>query len=141
MAMLREWLLRLWGALRRDPTDQDLERELRFHLEHAEEELRAKGHSPGEAARLARVRLGGVPQTMEALRDQRGWPWLDDLRIDLRIGVRGLAPASWVHGYGGADAVDRHRGDGGDRHGDERVALSAAAGARPGGARRGGAAR
>ena len=91
MSVLRECLRRVWGALRRDPTDHDLERELRFHLEQAEEELRGKGHSPSEAARLARVRLGGFPQVMEALRDQRGLPWLDDLRTDVRIGVRGLA--------------------------------------------------
>ena len=78
MAVFRECLRRLWGALRRNPADHDLERELRFHLEQAEEELRGKGHSPAEAARLARVRLGGFSQTMEALRDQRGWPWLDD---------------------------------------------------------------
>ena len=91
MPVLRECLRRLWGALRRNPTDHDLERELRFHLEQAEKELRGKGHSPAEAARLARVRLGGLPQTMEALRDQRGLPWLDDLRTDVRIGVRGLA--------------------------------------------------
>ena len=91
MAMLRECLLRFWGALRRNPTDHDLERELHFHLDHAEEELRAKGHSPAEAARLARAHLGGLPQAMEALRDQRGLPWLDDLRTDLRIGARGLA--------------------------------------------------
>ena len=90
MTVLREYLRRLWGALRRNPTDHDLERELRFHLEQAEDELRRKGHSPAEAARLARVRLGGIPQVMEALRDQRGWPWLDDLRTDVRIGVRGL---------------------------------------------------
>ena len=91
MAVFRECLRRLWGALRRNPADHDLERELRFHLEQAEEELRGKGHSPAEAARLARVRLGGFSQTMEALRDQRGWPWLDDLLTDVRIGVRGLA--------------------------------------------------
>ena len=91
MAVFRECLRRLWGALRRNPADHDLEGELRFHLEQAEEELRGKGHSPAEAARLARVRLGGFSQTMEALRDQRGWPWLDDLLTDVRIGVRGLA--------------------------------------------------
>ena len=62
-----------------------------FHLELAEEELRGEGHSRAEAARLARVRLGGVPQALEALRDQRGLPWLDDLRTDVRIGMRGLA--------------------------------------------------
>ena len=91
MRVLRECLPRLWGALRRNPADCDLERELRFHLEQAERELRGKGHSPTEAARRARVRLGGLPQTMEALRDQRGLPWLDDLRTDVRIGARGLA--------------------------------------------------
>ena len=94
MTVLRECWRRLWGALRRNPTDHDLERELRFHLEQAEEEeeeLRGQGHSRAEAARMARARLGGVPQAMEALRDQRGLPWLDDLRIDLRIGMRGLA--------------------------------------------------
>ena len=53
MTVLREYLRRLWGALRRNPADHDLERELRFHLEHAEEELRRKGHSPAEAGRLA----------------------------------------------------------------------------------------
>ena len=50
-------------------------------------------------------------------------------------------PASRGRGDGCADARDRHRGDGGGRHVDERAALSATAGARPGGARRGGAAR
>ena len=85
------WLRRLWGAVRRHRIDRDLESELHFHLERAEEELRGKGHPPAEAARLARAHLGGFPQAMEALRDQRGMPWLDDLRTDLRIGVRGLA--------------------------------------------------
>ena len=82
MPLVREYLRRLWATLRRSPTDHDLERELRFHLEQAEEELRGKGHCPAEAARLARVRLGGFPQTMAALRDQRGLPWLDDLRTE-----------------------------------------------------------
>ena len=61
MAVLRECLRRVWGALRRNPADDELKSELRFHLEQAEEELRGRGHSPAEAARLARVRLGGFP--------------------------------------------------------------------------------
>ena len=130
MTVLRECWHRLWGAFRRNPADHDLERELRFHLEQAEEELRAKGHSPAEAARLARVRLGGVPQTMEALRDQRGLPWLDDLRIDLRIGLRGLGAATRFHGDGGADAVDRYRSHRGGRHRGEPDVLSTPARAR-----------
>ena len=90
MAVLREFWRRLRGVLRRNPADHDLERELRFHLELAEEELRGQGHSRSEAARLARVRLGGVPQALEALRDQRGLPWLDDLRSDARVAARTL---------------------------------------------------
>ena len=61
MAVLREFRRRFRGVVRRNPADQDLERELRFHLELAEEELRGQGHSRAEAARMARVRLGGVP--------------------------------------------------------------------------------
>ena len=37
MRGLREWLHRLWGALRRNATDRDLEGELRFHLQMAED--------------------------------------------------------------------------------------------------------
>ncbi len=90
MAVLREFWGRLRGVLRRDPADCDLERELRFHLELAEEELRGQGHSRAEAARMARVQLGGLPQALEALRDQRGLPWLDDLRSDARVAARTL---------------------------------------------------
>ena len=88
MTVLREISRRLWGTLRRNPTDDDLERELSFHLEEAEEELRGKGYSPAEAARISRVRLGGPSQAMESLRDQRGLPWLDDLRSDVRVVTR-----------------------------------------------------
>ena len=84
MTVLREFSRRLWGTLRRNPTDDDLKRELSFHLEQAEEELRGNGYSPAEAARIARVRVGGLSQAMESLRDQRGLPWLDDLRADVR---------------------------------------------------------
>ena len=91
MSVLRECWHRLWGVLRGNRTDHDLESELHFHVEQAEEELRRRGHSPAEAARLARVRLGGFTQAMEALRDQHGLPWFDALWTDLRIGARGLA--------------------------------------------------
>ena len=90
MRVVREYLLRLWAMLRRSPADTDLERELRFHLELAEEELRGKGHSPAEAARLARARLGGFPQVMEALRDQRTLPFLNSVGQDVRYGLRVL---------------------------------------------------
>jgi len=90
MHVLREYLRRLWATLRRSPTDPDLELELRFHLELQEEELRARGHSPAEAARLARAHLGGLPQAMEALRDQHALPFVRSVGQDVRFGLRVL---------------------------------------------------
>ena len=94
MAAVREWVRRLWGTLRRNPSDRDLDRELRLHLELAEEDLLGRGHSATDAKRLARVRFGGSVQAMEALRDQRGVPWLDTFWLDVKLGVRMLRK-SW----------------------------------------------
>ena len=40
MAMLREWMRRLWGTFRRNPRDREMEEELRSHLELAAENMR-----------------------------------------------------------------------------------------------------
>src|SRR4029077_10078077 len=47
--------------------------------------------SPARAARAAAIRSGGMAQALEALRDQRGLPWLADLGRDARYGARMLA--------------------------------------------------
>jgi macrolide transport system ATP-binding/permease protein len=75
----REWSVRLWQTIRPRRDDADLERELRAHLE-----LEADAH--GRSARYT-----GVAQAMEAVRDQRGLPWLEDLARDIRYGIRTLA--------------------------------------------------
>jgi hypothetical protein len=90
MATWREGIRRLWGTLRRNPRDRDLEEELKLHVELAAEDLRQRGGSPDDARRAARLQAGGVAQAMEALRDQRGLPWLDDLARDVRHGLRAL---------------------------------------------------
>jgi predicted permease len=90
MAALREWLLRLWGTLRRNPCDREMEEELRSHLEIAADEIRQRGGSPEDALREARLRFGGSAQAMEAMRDRRGFPWLDDLARDARYALRAL---------------------------------------------------
>ena len=95
MATFREWMRRLWGTFRRYPSDPDLERELAFHLELAEEDLRSQGRSPTEAARLARVRFGGTMQAMETVRDQRGFLWLSSCWLDVKLGLRMLRK-SWA---------------------------------------------
>jgi predicted permease len=94
VSTLREWIRRAWGALSRRRADGDLEQELAAHLELAEEELRRHGHSPREAARLARVRFGRPTRALERLRAQRGLPWLDCWWLDVKLGMRMLRK-SW----------------------------------------------
>jgi putative ABC transport system permease protein len=84
--MLREWIHRLLGTMRRGRRDTDLEEELRLHMELAAEDAQRRG----EPVRAARLHTGGVSQAMEALRDQRGWPWLQSLSSDLVFAWRQL---------------------------------------------------
>jgi predicted permease len=90
MRILREWWQRLRGTFVPDRRDEDLEEELRLHLELVAAEARRRGHDPDEAVRMARLEAGGIAQAMEALRDQRGVLWLEDLGRDVRYGLRVL---------------------------------------------------
>jgi putative ABC transport system permease protein len=90
LAAAREWARRLGGLVRQDSNDRALEQELALHLELEEEALRAQGHSPETAARLARVRLGRPGAALEALRDQRGLPWVAALGLDVKLALRML---------------------------------------------------
>jgi putative ABC transport system permease protein len=87
---LREWSRRLVGSLFRRRRDADLEEELRAHLELAADDAQRRGLDRASAARAARVTAGGTAQAMEALRDQRGLPWLDDLERDVTHAARML---------------------------------------------------
>ena len=75
MQRLREWTIRLRNMRRPQRSDGDLEQELRAHLELAAAEGRVER---------------GVAASMDALRDQRGVRWLDDLIRDVRFGLRML---------------------------------------------------
>src|SRR5712692_9487061 len=91
MRSLRALLLRMDGLLRKDQYDADLSSELETHLRmHIEENLRA-GMSPEEARRQALIKLGGVEQTKEMVRERRGLPMLEILLQDLRFGARMLS--------------------------------------------------
>ncbi len=90
MRILRQWIHRLWGTLLRRRRDTDLEQELRLHLELADEDARRRGLNATDSARAVRFKAGGTSQAMDALRDQRGLPWLDDLTRDVHHAVRTL---------------------------------------------------
>ncbi len=88
MRILREWVVRLWGTLTRRRLEDDLKEELRLHAELAVEEARRRGLAPDAAARTAAVAAGSQMHAMDALRDQRGLPWLDALGRDVRFAWR-----------------------------------------------------
>src|ERR1700736_1486284 len=80
-------LHRLW---RRKQMEQQLEKELWFHLDQYAADLIARGHDPEEARRQARLALGGPEQVKEKCRDARGTRWLEDLWQDFRYTLRTL---------------------------------------------------
>jgi len=77
------------GIARRDKINAELDDELRFHLEREVEAHVARGVPPAEARRMAVRDLGGVTQTIEAVRDVRTLG-LDRLSRDVRHAVRSL---------------------------------------------------
>jgi predicted permease len=88
--MLNDLLFRLRALFRRKTLESELDQELRAHLENEIARYVATGHSPQEAARRARLALGGFEQTKEHCRDVRGIRFLETLIYDVRYGVRTL---------------------------------------------------
>ncbi len=82
--------LRLRALFRRRRADEDLDAELRDHIEQKTESYVAGGLTPREARRQALIDLRGLDQTKERCRDTRRVTWLQDLAQDLRYGLRML---------------------------------------------------
>src|SRR5438034_3828969 len=82
--------LRLRSLFRWAQANQELDDELRDHLERKTEEYVAQGMTPEEAHRRARLDLGGIEQTKEKCRDARRVNWIQDFVQDLRFGLRML---------------------------------------------------
>src|SRR6266705_5430248 len=80
--------LRLRSLFRWAQADQELDDELREHLERKTEEYVAQGMTQEEAHRRARLELGGIEQTKEKCRDARRVNWIQDFVQDLRFGLR-----------------------------------------------------
>jgi predicted permease len=82
--------LRLRSLFRRAQADQELDDELRDHVERRTQEYIAKGLVPEEARRQALIEMGGIEKRKEECRDVRRVRWLQDLAQDLRFGLRVL---------------------------------------------------
>jgi putative ABC transport system permease protein len=83
--------LRLRSVFRRDRVEDELDEELRDHLERRIEADVARGVAPEEARYAALRAMGGLDQRKEECRDARGTQLLDQLRQDLRYAWRSLA--------------------------------------------------
>ena len=90
MTWLRESLNRLAGLFHKPQRDAELAEELESHLQlHIEDNLRA-GMAPEAARRDALIKLGGIEQTKQIYREQRGLPMIETALQDLRFGFRTL---------------------------------------------------
>ncbi len=88
--LCRVFLHRLAGLFRRRHLEDDLEAELRSHLEMTVELNLRNGLTAEDARRDALRGFGGVEQIKEIYREQRGLPLIETTLQDLRFGLRVL---------------------------------------------------
>src|SRR5215470_366982 len=88
--MLVRLRARLRALFSRPEVEDELQAELRFHLEREIEENLARGMSPEEARYAAMRSFGGVARFQERCRDERGVRPVEELWQDLRYAARTL---------------------------------------------------
>src|SRR5262245_54264501 len=88
--MLNKLRLRLRALFLKSKMEEELDEEVRSHLEREIEENIARGMSPEEARYAALRSFGGVDRVKEESRDERGIRLLEELWQDLRYGARML---------------------------------------------------
>ena len=90
---MRAWVSRIRGFFSgrgANADEQDFASELDAHLAMLTEENIRRGMAPKEAARNARIRLGGRTQLQETHRDLRGLPFVETTIHDVRYALRML---------------------------------------------------
>jgi len=87
LARVKSWLR---AATSRSRLEREMDDELAFHLDQYTHDLIRTGLSREEAARRARMQLGGISVQKEEMRASLGLRLWDDLRADLRYAFRML---------------------------------------------------
>ena len=80
----------LAGLFLRGRTEDEMEEELRFHIENRVADLESRGLSSADAKRRARLEFGSIDSYKERIREERGFRIFDELRMDIRFTVRTL---------------------------------------------------
>jgi predicted permease len=88
--------LRLRSLFHRQAADEELDEELRDHIEQKTRQYVAQGLPPQEARRCARLEMGGLEKRKEECRDARRITWLQDLVQDVHYGLRILRKSPGV---------------------------------------------
>lgn len=88
--MLSGLKLRIRALFYRSKLENDLDEELRFHLEREIEENITRGMTKNEARYAALRSFGGVERVKEESRDSRGIRLLEEILLDLRFSLRML---------------------------------------------------
>ncbi len=91
MVRLRALAIRVVASVFRRSSDGALDEEMQSHLDMAIEWNLRQGLTPEEARRQALLDFGGVEQTRQNYRDQRGLPMIQSIVQDVRHGFRLLA--------------------------------------------------
>ncbi len=90
MKQIRVVLARIAGMFTKHSADDDLRAELESHLEMETAEYIRRGMSPAEARRQALLSSGGLDVAVDAVRDQRGLPWIESIAADAKYAGRAL---------------------------------------------------
>jgi putative ABC transport system permease protein len=90
MDSIRTLLSRIRALFNRRVQDAELDEEMRAHIDLATEENLRKGMSAAESRAAALRAFGGVTQTREQYRVERGLPRIEEILRDVRIALRQL---------------------------------------------------
>jgi predicted permease len=84
------WIAALRSLFRRKRVEQEMDEELKFHLECQIRDNIKEGMSPADARRTALLSFGGLEQVQEDCRDARGFRFFDEVQQDLHYAARQL---------------------------------------------------
>jgi putative ABC transport system permease protein len=88
--LLHDLLFRLRTLMRHSAAENELDDELRFHLERQIDKYVKSGMSEAEAVRRARLEFGGLDQVKDNCREARGISFVETLVQDSHYAVRTL---------------------------------------------------
>lgn len=88
--MFSDLRFRVRALISRKAVEREMDDELEFHVAHQAEKLKQSGISDEEAARQARMMIGGVEQVREECRQARGVAFVEGVMQDISYAIRVL---------------------------------------------------